>query len=71
MSAPAYPNAPLKKVTSYDFYQSKYSRPGHGTNWLKLECGHEMPQKSSIPIPKRTRCVECYDAADPRRVTSK
>lgn len=50
---------PLRKVLSVEFVQSRYSMKGQGSNWLRLECGHEMRQKSSIPVPKSGRCWFC------------
>lgn len=54
--------APLRRVTRYEFSQSPYTKPGWGQNILVLECTHRISQKTSIPIPRRTRCTECADA---------
>lgn len=51
--------SPFRKVIGWFFFQSKYARPGHGSNRLDLECGHNNWRKGSVAIPKKARCMEC------------
>jgi len=51
---------PLRKVKKVTFCQSKYSRPGHGSNRFDLECGHIAWAKYSQGEPARKRCRECW-----------
>lgn len=53
--------SPFRDVVTYQFWQSKYSRPGHGSNEIKLSCGHSMWQKAHVTMPQRKRCRLCPD----------
>lgn len=39
---------------------SEKSRFVGGSRWLQLECGHELHQKLSRPVPRNTFCLECH-----------
>ncbi len=58
---------PLRKVVQVQFCQSGYSQAGHGSNMLRLECGHEVRRKRSIKVPKQCRCpwCDCYVPRNP------
>ena len=57
LSMPIYP---LRKVVKTEFWQSKYSRRGRGTNAFWLECGHQAFAKHSQGHPRHKRCWECF-----------
>jgi len=54
------PIYPLRRVKETTFCQSKYSRPGHGSNRFFLECGHTVYANYSQGSPDRKRCRECW-----------
>jgi hypothetical protein len=55
-----HPLYPLRKVKEITFCQSKYSRPGHGSNRFFLECGHIAWAKYSQGHPSHKRCRDCW-----------
>jgi len=50
----------LKKVIKSVFYQSEYSRRGHGHVEHFLECGCTRREKSSYGYPKKMQCKGKY-----------
>jgi hypothetical protein len=52
-----------RQVTGVRFVQSRYSKPGCGTNLLSLECGHETRRKVSAPVPRFVFCKDCDSLA--------
>jgi hypothetical protein len=54
---------PLRKVIKTNETTNRYNRPGEGSRWHILECGHEIVTKQSAGFPSKKRCRECYYAA--------
>jgi hypothetical protein len=50
---------PLRKVVKSEFVSSKYCRPGEGSYFFTLDCGHITVSKASNGQPKRKRCRDC------------
>lgn len=50
---------PLRLVVGVRDVETKYNRPGEGSRWHFLECGHETVTKQSEGFPRRKRCREC------------
>ena len=50
---------PMRKVVDVERLCTIYNRPGEGCHCLKLECGHEIYRKTSIPVPARAHCRNC------------
>ena len=63
------PIYPLRKVVEVLFCQSKYSRPGHGTNHFRLECGHDAFAKYSQGNPSHKRCRECWKLSNGAKIS--
>jgi hypothetical protein len=53
---------PLRLVVKRRDVTTKYCRPGEGSRWHILECGHEIITKQSAGIPLKKRCPECARA---------
>lgn len=50
-------------MTATQFSGSKYSRPGEGSIYYTLECGHVVRAKASAGRPEFKRWRECRAAA--------
>ena len=53
---------PFRKVINTRETTNRYNRPGEGSRWHILECGHEVVTKQSAGTPAKKRCRECWYA---------
>jgi hypothetical protein len=53
---------PFRKVIRHYDTTNRYCRPGEGSRWHVLECGHEVVTKQSAGFPNKKRCRECWYA---------
>lgn len=62
-------DAPLRKIKTLEFCQSKYSPMGSGSARLELSCGHTVYRKWSQCPSNRARCRPCKWGWEPDEAT--
>lgn len=50
---------PVRNVVGKEFSHDRRCRPGEGSYFFKLECGHVVRSKKSNGTPIRKHCIQC------------